>query len=316
MTAVEMLTGRGWAALFVAFTLTIAGTAAAEGASEDAQDDAKLEDGDLLDLDDVAEPDPSDEEEAGADDDSEMLFDGPVADGDGAEADSETEPEPGPAMRVEATVGLGVGTLGYRIPRGFTRELLPDTAFAAIEGQLAIAGRLSGQLWLRGQLAFRTSLGLELEVMPQFALPERLTARVQGLEASVAPEFAVGPVTMAIPLGVATTVFSAPDHYLPVAGFAYGGPMGRVEALLPLSDQLSVQAGAEVQWLVLQAGSLGDQGLDPGWSWGYQAALTVAVSGGLDVALSYQERRASASGALGVFEGVERLLSARATGRF
>lgn len=276
-------------------------------------DDSIGDDDSVGDGDSIGDEDSPDDGGEGSSSAEISDFEGEVHQGE--DDDGEAAGSGGP-LRLRLTVGAGVGFFGYRMPRSAQREVLPDAPYAGFEGQLAVVGRLSETFWLSGQLRYRTSVGLQLEQMPQFGLPEEHPARVQGIELSVAPEFIFDWLQLSVPVGFATTVFSVPDDQFPAQGFAYGGPFLRPELGIELADGLWAHVGPELQFLVLYGGAMKDQGYVPGLAWGYVAMLSVAATEALVLSVGYQERRAMAESRFGPFEGVERLLSARVAGHF
>jgi hypothetical protein len=285
------------AALLAALALALAPHAPAH-----AQDDP-LADEDLLetDTDTDTDPDPDSDTDPDTDPDTDTDSDSDTdSDTDSAPdtaAEPAADPEPGRALLLHAAVGLGVGSLSFSRPIAQGVQTLPATAFAALEVALRLHAWPRAQLSLESLIAYQTSVGLELQLDPPFALPEELDVRTQRVELSTAPVLRLGAedsgLALAFPIGFAFRSFVTEVHEFPVAGYAVGGPQLRAELLLRLGELVRLRIGPELQWIVIVDGPMRAQGACcQGLAVGAQGVLEASVGPVFRVAFAYHESHA------------------------
>jgi hypothetical protein len=161
-------------------------------------------------------------------------------------------------------------------------------------------------------------MGLSIELPVLFGLPERLAARTQRVELSVAPVVRLGAsasaVALAFPIGFAYRTFVTEEHQYPVPRYSLGGPLLRAEATIHLGEVVRLRGGPEAQWIILISPSLSDEGACcQGLGLAGQAALEADLGEYLRVALAYREGRSSIP-LSALFKDVERLLVVRLSG--
>ncbi len=256
----------------------------------------------------------------------EMIFEGdpspdeaPDADAQSAAASeplSEATPARAIALRFSAALGIGSLTFTRPIPQGVQR--LRETPYAATELALRVHVWPRDRFSIETLLVYQTSLGLELELTPLFGLPERIAARTQRVELSVAPAVRLGasanaPV-LVFPLGFAYRTFVPEEHQYQVPRYNLGGPMLRAELSVKLGEVITLRAGPEAQWIVVVGPSLRHEGACcSGVGLAGQVALEAEVGEHVRVALAYREASSSVP-VESLFEDVERLLTARIAG--
>jgi hypothetical protein len=155
-----------------------------QGETESESDEAAGDDADS----DVAEPDP------------ELA----------SEELDEAQPSAGSTERAIALYvasGLGFGTVSFERPTEAGIQALEETPFAAAELLVRVLAWPGRRFSLETMLAYQSSLGLRLQLAPLFGLPERVNARVERGELSVAPVLRFGdgsgPLAIAVPIGFA-----------------------------------------------------------------------------------------------------------------
>lgn len=235
----------------------------------------------------------------------------------GAEPEPVAEPIAAPVRKISlyAAAGLGVGLLSFTRPTAVGVQHLPESSFAAAELLLRIHAWPHEAFSLETQLAYQTSLGMELEVRPFFALPERADVRVQRVELSVAPRLAFSKreqgVALAVPIGFALRSFFSEVHQYSVETHNLGSAFVRAEIIVPLGEGIALRGGPEAHWLMLVEPSLEREGAaGPGYGLGFQGAVQAAVGASFSVALAYHQLH-SVIPAAARFEDTERFLTAR-----
>ena len=120
-------------------------------------------------------------------------------------ARAQEPPEPPRALSLRVAAGAGLGMVGFERPTAAGSQQLPASAFAASELALELHAWPTDAFSLAVQLIYQTSLGLELRIPPQFAVPEDVSMRLQRAELSAAPVIALGDsrsVALAFPAGI------------------------------------------------------------------------------------------------------------------
>lgn len=257
----------------------------------------------------------------------EMVFEGdpapdeaPDADAQSAAAESEplAEAAMARAIALRFSAALGVGSFAFTrpIPQGVQR--LRETPYAATEIALRVHVWPRDRFSIETLLVYQTSLGLELELTPLFGLPERIAARTQRIELSVAPAVRLGASASApvlvFPVGFAYRTFVPEEHQYQVPRYNLGGPMLRAELSVKLGEVVTLRGGPEAQWIVVVGPSLRHEGACcSGVGLAGQVALEAEVGEHVRVALAYREASSSVP-VESLFEDVERLLTARIAG--
>ena len=250
---------------------------------------------------DAAEPEPPSEE--------------PDAEAPLPEEPLAQEPAAARALSLYAVAGLGVGSLSFTKPTAAGVQYLPESVFAAAEALMRVHVWPADAFSLEAQVAYQTSLGLELELRPLFALPERVPARVQRVEVSVGPRLALssskrGPA-VSVPIGFAWRSFFPEVHYYTVKTHNLGSLFVRPELIVALGEQITLRGGPELHWLLLTEPSLEREGASgSGYALGFQAAVQASVGSTFSVSLAYHELH-SVIPAAARFEDTERFLTAR-----
>jgi hypothetical protein len=234
-------------------------------------------------------------------------------------APSEPEATAGRAIKVQAGAGFGFGTLSYVRPTAAGTQKLPNTPFAAAEFLLRTRIRPEAAFSLDVLLYYQTSVGLQVQLDPLFALPEDVDARSQRGEASIAPVLRLGGASsnlaIAFPVGFALRSFAPRVHQYDIADYILGGALVRPELRLQLGEWVDLQAGPELQWLFMVDSSLRDEGACcQGFAVGGQGAVQARVGENLRVALAYRQSHAFVPAGGWRFKDVERFLTVRVGG--
>ncbi len=249
----------------------------------------------------------------------------------GEEAAPETEPEIAPegeedfepeseetpprAQHWRVGLGFGVGTLAFRRPASGGEQRLATSPYAAMDidvrGWLGMQNGLSWGLLAR----YQTSLGWALEHDNLFGLPETINTRTQALELSVAPTLRLGEkLHVALPIGAALRWFMPETHYYPLEPYTLGSVLLRVEAIVALTDSVTLRLGPEGHWILFVNQALEREGACcSGGAVGAQASLQARLGDTFSLAVDYRESRALIPVAAR-FSAVERVVSARMVG--
>ena len=219
------------------------------------------------------------------------------------------------AISLYMAAGLGVGSLAFTRPTSTGVQHLPESTFAAAEALMRVHAWPAESFSLEAQLAYQTSLGFELETRPLFALPERVSTRMQRVELSVGPRLSFSSskhgLALVAPVGFAMRSFFAEVHYYSVETHNLGSLFVRPELIVPLGELITLRGGPELHWLVLVEPSLEREGArGSGYGIGMQAAVQASVGPTFSVALAYHQLH-SVIPAAARFEDTERFLTAR-----
>jgi hypothetical protein len=216
----------------------------------------------------------------------------------GGRAQCVPEPEER-AVLLQASAGMGVGSRGFSRPHELGEQQLPDVAFPAAAVALRVEGWPDAPFSLTGLLRYRTSLGLEVQEHPPFALPNELGARAAHTELSVAPTFRLGDdraraFRLAVPVGLSVRSFWPDIRELVTPGYSLLGPFVRVELIAPLPPWLLLRVGPELQAILvldqhMKKAGLEGQGLALGGELGVEVGPFLSW---LSLELSYRESHA------------------------
>jgi len=251
-----------------------------------------------------------------------LLFASALAPGSATRAQAVPESaggQPTRGLALQAALSMGVGSLSFVRPTPAGTQQLPDTPFAASGIELRAQAWREAPLALEVLAAYQTSIGLELQLEPLFALPERVDVRTQRIELGAAPILRLGQgphaPSLAAPLGLVFRAFlpeqpqpALPEHVL-------GGPALRVELRLPLGEWVELRAGPEAQWIMLIDSSLRrENACCHGVALGGQASAETSIGSPLRVGLAYRESHAFVPAVDWRFKDVERFLTLRIAG--
>lgn len=234
------------------------------------------------------------------------------------EAAAETEPTDEAAaspVRFFIGAGLGAGTLSFSRPAEGGNLVLPTSPFAAADVDVRVHLWPSDSLGFELLAAYQTSLGWVLEMDPQFALPEKVNVRAQRMELSFAPVLRVSDVvSLALPVGLAAQLFTPKAHQYNLDPYAIGSALVRAEAILKLTDSVTVRGGAELHWLGFFNHALEGEGVCcSGGAVGLQAAVHATLTETFSLALAFRELR-SVVPVAARFTSTERTATARIVG--
>lgn len=243
-------------------------------------------------------------------------------DGEGEENAEAPAESHGPAeVVVRASLGAGIGTRSFLRPTKLGAQRLDDVLFPAADVALSVDVWPRDSFSLGMLLRYQSSLGLEINEHPQFALPTTLDARAERLEVTVAPTFALGDgpssVALAFPLGFGMRTFWPEANEYRTPGYSLAGPQLRAELHIPFSDSFGLRLGPELLWAVALDDSLTSQGVDSqAIAIGGEAALHIQLGAVIGIELCYRESHAFASTTIttALFEDVERFVVARLVG--
>jgi hypothetical protein len=307
---------RSWIALAVALGWLTCGGASLVRAQDDAADPlAGLGEGpEDEQADDDAEAAPQDE--PGADGDDSAQPDAPPA----SEAEPPAELEP--AVRTEIAAGMGVGTRSFSRPTSEGVQRLPDAVFPAVDVALRVHAWPRDGFSLGISLRYQSSLGLTIEEQPPFALRNRVDARAERVELSVAPTFRLGGASaapaLAVPIGFTLRSLWPEVHEMMTPGYSLIGPHLRAELVLPLGDVLVLRVGPELQVIVAIDESIRAEGVGrSGVAYGGEALLQLRLGAVFALELTYRESHAFVPSAFigrADFEDVERFATGRLSG--
>jgi len=173
-------------------------------------------------------------------------------------------------------------------------------------------------------LRYQTSLGLTIEERPPFALRNRIDARAERAELSVAPAFRPGSSTtapaLAFPVGFGLRSFWPEVHEMMTPGYTLLGPQLRAELVLPLGDVLALRVGPELQVIIAIDESIRAEGVDrSGLAYGGEAVLRLRLGPVFALELTYRQSHAVVATfwtGRADFEDVERFATGRSSGGF
>ena len=225
------------------------------------------------------------------------------------------EAAPSRAISLYMAAGLGVGSLSFTKPTAAGVQYLPESRFAAAEVLMRLHVWPAEALSLEAQVAYQTSLGFALELRPLFALPERLAVRALRVELSFGPHFAFSDskrgLALVAPVGFVVRSFFPEVHQYRVDPHNLGSVFLRPELIVPLGELITLRAGPEAHWILLNEPSLEREGATgSGYALGIQGSVQAAVGDTFSVALAYRELH-SLIPAAGRFEDTERFLTVR-----
>jgi hypothetical protein len=251
---------------------------------------------------------------------------------DSGESDSEPAAEPSegeaaapaakaPAVDVRLSLGGGIGTRAFLRPTTLGAQRLNDVLFPALDVGLAVHVWPQDSFSLGMLLRYQSSVGLEIEEQPLFALSNSLDARAERLEVSVAPTFLLGDspssVALGFPIGFGMRTFWPEANEFRTPGYSLAGPMLRAELSIPFGDSVGLRLGPELLWAVALDDSLTSQGVgSQAIAIGGELALHFQLGAVLGIELCYRESHAFASTTVttALFEDVERFAVARLVG--
>jgi hypothetical protein len=248
------------------------------------------------------------------------------AQADAPEPAGATEPTaaPKPAVRTDLAVGVGVGTRSFVRPTIEGMQELPDAVFPALDLALRVHAWPADAFSLAVLLRYQTSLGLTIEERPPFALRNRVDARAERAELSVAPTFRLGSSAaapaLAFPVGFGLRSFWPDVHEMMTPGYTLLGPQLRAELVLPLGDVLALRVGPELQVIIAIDESIRAEGVErSGLAYGGEAVLQLRLGRVFAVELTYRESHAVVASfwtGRDDFEDVERFATGRLSGGF
>lgn len=218
-----------------------------------------------------------------------------------APAEPPTEGEPSaPAhdgFDVDVQLGFGVGSKRFERPLADgTAQVLPASAFAALDAGLRVHLPECGRRSLSAALRYRTSLGYRVEESPLFALSSAQDVRVQRLELSASSAWRIGDrawsPALGVELGVAVASLVPELHDRLTPKYALAGPLVRPFGRIEPFDWLALQLGPELAWIALVDGSLGADGAgDQGLGLGAEATARARLFTGLALELDARSSR-------------------------
>jgi hypothetical protein len=227
-------------------------------------------------------------------------------------------------LRAKAFGGIGFGSRSFVRPTPLGAQRLPTVFFPAVDIGLEVAAWPKDRFSLSFLLRYQSSVGLTVDERPPFALPNKIAARVERGELSVAPTFRLGSAesapAIAFPAGLSIRTFWPEVHEsAATVGYSLIGPHLRAELIAQLTSVLQLRFGPELQWIIAIDRSIREDGVaNQGYSAGGEAALHVQLGPVFGLELCYRESHAFASSttASPIFSDVERFLSARLSGTF
>ena len=226
--------------------------------------------------------------------------------------------EPPRVLRLRLAAGIGAGTVAFERPTRPGSQLLDGASFAASELALQVHAWPNDSFSLAVTLAYQTSLGLELRLGPQFAVPEDVAMRLQRGELSLAPVIALDDertFALAFPIGAVVRSLVPEVHQYDLPNQDLGSALLRAELWLELASLVRVQLGPELQWLVAIDSTLRDEGVHgSGIAFGGQALVELLLGPTWRVAVVYRESRAYAPAGEWLYHDVERFVTVRVTG--
>jgi hypothetical protein len=318
---------RSWIALAVTLCWLVCAGESRVRAQDKAQDDAADP---LAGLGEGPEADDGDEQ---AEDDGEAApGDEPGDDDDNGDESAEPDAPPAregeptaelePAVRTEIAAGMGIGTRSFSRPTSEGVQRLPDAVFPAVDVALRVHAWPRDGFSLGISLRYQSSLGLTIEEQPPFALRNRVDARAERVELSVAPTFRLGDASaapaLAFPIGFTLRSLWPEVHEMMTPGYSLIGPHLRAELVLPLGDVLVLRVGPELQVIIAIDESIRAEGVGrSGVAYGGEALLQLRLGAVFALELTYRESHAfvpSAFVSRADFEDVERFATGRLSG--
>lgn len=230
-------------------------------------------------------------------------------------ADDTTDEGADSPVRLFMGAGIGVGTLSFSRPAEGGNQVLPTSPFAAANVDARVHLWPNENLSFELLAAYQTSLGWVVEMDPQFALPEKVNVRAQRMELSVAPVVRwTDSVSLALPVGLGFQLFTPKAHQYNLDPFAIGSALVRAEAIIKLTDTLTVRGGPELHWLGFFNKALEGEGTCcSGGAIGVQAAVQATLTETFSLALAFREVR-SVVPVAARFTSTERMATARIVG--
>jgi len=192
---------------------------------------------------------------------------------------------------VDEQLGFGVGTTHFERPLADgTEQVLPPSAFAALDAGLRVHLPSCGRLSLSAALRYRSSLGYRVEQSPLFALSSAQDVRVQRVELSASARWRIGhsawSPALGVELGVEVASFVPELHDRLAPKYALAGPLLRPFGRLEPFDWLALQLGPELTFIALVDGTLGEDGAgDQGLGVGAEASVRARLFSGLALEL-------------------------------
>ena len=308
-----------WSALLLAALLALAPRSLAR--AQDLDLDASFEGEGEVD-EESAEASGSAETESDSTADTDAESDSETA--SDAEAEPASDSEPGSdanAAIVQAFLGGGIGTRSFLRPTLLGAQRLEDALFPAVDVGLTL------QLWpadsfsLGLRVGYQSSLGLDIQEQPLFALPMEISARAERVEFSLAPTFRLGDeqdsIALGFPIGFGMRTFWPEVNEFRTPGYSLAGPQLRVELIVPFSDTVRLRIGPELLWAVALDQTLQDQGVESqAIALGGEVALSLRLGAVIGFELCYRESHgfASTTRTSAAFEDVERFATLRLLG--
>jgi hypothetical protein len=121
-------------------------------------------------------------------------------------------------------------------------------------------------------------------------------------------------VSIAPALGFGVRNLRPEVHHLSTPAYSLAGPLFQLGLWFPLGERLALRLAPEAQWLLVGEG-LRERGVEgSGVGLGGEAALSVALSDGLELELSFREAHALLSGGGTSASDGERFATLRAVG--
>jgi len=211
--------------------------------------------------------------------------------------------------------GIGVGTLTFRRPTEGGDLVLPTSPFAASDVNVRVHLWPSEGLSFELLAAYQTSLGWVVEMDPLFALPEKVNVRAQRMELSFATVLRLSDaVSLALPVGLGFQLFTPKAHQYNLEPYAIGSALVRAEAIIKLTDTVTVRGGPELHWLGFFNNALESEGVCcSGGAVGLQASVLAGLTETFSLALAFRELRSFVPVAAR-FTSTERMATARIVG--
>lgn len=270
-----------------------------------------------------------------SDDDSSSAAEASVAESDaeapaaGEGADAEPAPEnaseaaSGPSVVIDAYAGFGIATRSLHMPATMMKGVLsiaPGVTPAAEVG-LRVTSHPNAPFSYYVHLVYQSALGFSVTEHPPLALPKEVRARSERVALEFAPRWhlASSNLDIAIPLGATVRTLWAEVHTSQTPSFSLVGPHVRFEAVLSVTDMLSLRLSPELHYIIMIDQDLLNAGVgSSGPAIGGDVGADVRLSQMWSLGLNYRESHALLPASRGdiAFRDVERYLTLRATGSF
>jgi hypothetical protein len=225
----------------------------------------------------------------------------------------------GPSVSVQPFAGAGWSTRSFQRPTKLGGgQTLDASVIPAVEVGLRVLAWPTADFSLIFGVHYQTGLGLIITETPPFALENKVHARSERVEVTIAPSWRVGSFRLTVPLGGSMRTLWPGVHTLLTPGYSLVGPLARVELSGRLAGPIGLSLGPEVQWITLIDSALRAEGVrNQGLAFGAEVTLSVELSLVWSLALNYRESHALVSSYRGPgFEDVERYMTLRAQGSF